>query len=82
SNPKIVGVMSTPRFGPIDTMMMVANSLATLGIETLPGGSVFWEKGLECKMEDAILKGADYILTIDYDGAFEKNDFLRLLDVM
>lgn len=82
-NPKVVMVLSTPRFGPVDTAAAIAESCRALGWVYYPSGGTEWGKGLECGIQDVIAKfNPDYIMCLDYDGVWETADMQKLLDFM
>ena len=82
NDPKIVAVMSVHTLGFTATMNLVATVLAPMGIELNQVGGAYWEKSLTHAMRDAIAKGADYVLTVDHDGAFTREDVEYMIDVM
>lgn len=75
---KIVGVMSCPRLGWTDTFGSITSAFMPLGIEVFRHSGVFWGQGLTRLMETALKKGADYIITIDYDSVFERKHIHRM----
>lgn len=82
-NPKVVMVLSCPRFGPVDTQASIADACRELGWMYFPWGGTEWGKGLEGVCEHVIEKhNPDYICTLDYDSVFDVDDLRKLLEFM
>lgn len=81
--PSVVMVLSTPRFGPVDTFKSIADGCQSLGWRFFQWGGTEWGKGLESVCQQVIKEySPDYIMTIDYDGVFSPDDCKALLDFM
>jgi len=81
--PKVVAVLSTPRFGPVDTFKSIADMCQKLGWEFFQWGGTEWGKGLESVIQQVMAShNPDYVMTIDYDGVFTPEDCQQLLDFM
>lgn len=82
-NPKVVMVLSTPRFGPVDTFKSIADGCQSLGWLFVHWGGTEWGKGLESVIQNVIAQhNPDYVMTIDYDGVFDPADCQKILDFM
>jgi tRNA (mo5U34)-methyltransferase len=79
---KVAAVMSVPRLGFQDNWLSIFETLVPLKIPMLKVQGVFWgqclERGLMIKMDE----GADFLLTIDYDTVFKKEDLQELIVLM
>lgn len=67
---KICAVMSVPRVGWTDAYVAIHKALRPYGIPVTSVQGAFWGQCIERGMDDAIAKGVDWILTIDYDSLF------------
>jgi FkbM family methyltransferase len=76
---RLCAVMSTPRIGFLSTMDCVFSVMAGLSGSFVRTEGVFWNQSLTRGIEDAIKKGANYILTIDFDSLFNVDDVKRLV---
>jgi len=77
---RLCAVMSTGRTGFLSTMDCVFSVMAQLqsnGFVRSEG--VYWGQTLTRAIEDALAKGANYILTIDFDSLFSVDDVKRLV---
>lgn len=77
---RLCAVMTTGRLGFLSTMDCVFSVLTQVphqGFIRTEG--VFWNQNLTRSIEDAIAKGANYILTIDFDSLFTPDDVKRLV---
>jgi len=79
---KTFAVMSMPRLTFTDNMFSAIRSLIPLGINLEKGTGVFWGQVLTRLIEMHTDDGTDYILTVDYDTYFTKNQVIRLLQLM
>lgn len=78
--PKIRAVMSVPRLGFNATWGCIASVLAELEIPIrIYEGSVFWGQTMQRAFREAVADGFDWILTIDYDSVFTRDNLQRLL---
>lgn len=76
---KIACAMSVPRLGLMDNFFCWVEGLRPFGICPQRFTGVFWGQCLERVMEDQLQ--SDYILTVDYDTVFRKQDVQRLLEL-
>lgn len=75
---KIECAMSVPRLGFMDAFFVWAESLLPLGIRPSRYSGAFWGQCLERVMTD-MSERADYILTVDYDSLFRRDDVDELI---
>jgi len=75
---KIGAVMSMPRLAFADNMFCAMQTLAPMMINLRQGMGVFWGQILTRSMQEVIDEGKEFILTIDYDTYFTKEQFLYL----
>ena len=80
--PKFAAVMSVPRFGPLDNAQCVFQAFAPLGISVDRVTGAYWEQSIERGIEAWIDKGADFIITLDYDTVFTKQDVEALIHII
>ncbi len=66
----VVAAISMPRLAFTANMFSAIQSLAPLGIELIKGTGVYWDHVLTRAMDIAIHRGAEIIITIDYDTWF------------
>lgn len=78
----IVAVMTCPRLGFTDCAHAQYAAFGALGIPLLKSGGVFWDQGITRIIEQAAAAGARYLITIDYDSLFTRDDVIRLLLTM
>ena len=78
----IVAVMTAPRLGFMDASHVHYRAFGSLNIPLIRSGGVFWDQGITRVIESAIAAGNRYIITLDYDSLFVKEDVLRLLWIM
>lgn len=79
---KVGAVMSMPRLTFSDNMFCAMQTLSRLGINLRQGMGVFWGQILTRSIEEVISEGKEFILTIDYDTYFTKEQFLYLYYMM
>jgi len=79
---KIAAVMSMPRVAFTDNMFSSMSALLPLGISLERGSGVFWGQILTRLMESHLNDGTEFIITLDYDTYFTKNQVVRLLQMM
>lgn len=75
---KIGAVMSMPRLTFSDNMFCAMATLSRLGIEMRQGIGVFWGQIHSRCWQNLIDAGKEFIVTIDYDTYFTKEQFLYL----
>ena len=81
--PKVVMVLSVPRFGPCDTFKSIADACQSIGWKFFHWGGTEWGKGLEQVIEHVIrTENPDYIFPLDYDSVFDPADCLKILEFM
>lgn len=76
---KIKGAMSVPRLGFQDNFYCWAVALAPLGIYPTKYDGAYWGQCLERVLTEQVRTDADYLLTVDYDSAFTRDDVEHLL---
>lgn len=78
--PTVSAVMSCPRLGFMDNFFSAFESLTPLRIPFQRVTGAFWGQCLTRAMENVIDDHApEYILTLDYDSVFDRNDVEALL---
>jgi len=75
---RVEAVMSVPRLGFMSNFYGWAQALMPLGIRPTMGTGAFWGQVLQRTMEQWIDK-CEYILTIDYDTFFTREDIESLM---
>jgi hypothetical protein len=79
--PKVGAVMSVPRLGFMANNRCVY-TLGLMGIVCRAFGGAYWGQVLTRAIEETIAEQApDYILSIDYDTIFSRNDIESLFDI-
>ena len=79
---KIGAVMSAPRLGFSNNLMIATKVYAPLGIDFEIGYGVFWGQVLTRMIDKQIARGMDLITVLDYDSYYEKEHFLALCQLM
>ena len=79
--PKVAAVMSVPRLGFMDNFFC-SYQLPQLGIELRKHSGAFWGQCLTRAIEESLNDDPEYILTVDYDTIFTKDDVQSLLLAM
>jgi hypothetical protein len=74
---RVEAILSAPRFGAFSNFFTWAQALMPLGIRPTIGQGAFWSQVLTRTMEQFIDK-AEYILTIDMDSFFTREDIEHL----
>ena len=74
---RVEAILSAPRFGAFSNFFAWAQALMPLGIRPTIGQGAFWAQVLTRTMEQFIDK-AEYILTIDMDSFFTREDVEHL----
>lgn len=78
--PKVAAVMSTPRLGFMDNFFCSYQALQPLRIPFRKVTGAFWGPCLTRAIEEAIAEDApEFVLTMDYDSVFTRNDVESLL---
>jgi len=79
---KIAAIMSAPRLGFSNNLMIATKVYAPLGIDFEIGYGVFWGQILTRMIENQLAKGMELITVLDYDSYYEKEHFLALCQLM
>lgn len=80
---RIVGVISTPRLGFMDTFDSIFCTLPAFNVPLVRGTGVFWGQALTRAIEEAIdVHKADWILTLDYDSVWNGDDLRNLVRLL
>jgi predicted SAM-dependent methyltransferase len=81
--PRVALVLSTGRFGPTDFYHAVAELCRKKGWRLFQYGGDNWAKALTSKIREAIAtENPDYILTLDFDSAFDADECIKIVDWM
>ncbi|KKM55110.1 hypothetical protein LCGC14_1552970 [marine sediment metagenome] len=78
----ITAIMSAPRIGFVNNLMIAAKTLVPLGIQIEVGYGVFWGQILSRMFQEQIDKGIEWIVTLDYDSYYLREHFLTLARLM
>jgi len=79
---KIAAIMSAPRVGFTNNLMIAAGVFTRMGIDFNVGYGVFWSQVLSRMIEEQIAKGMEWIAILDYDSYYLKEHFLALCQLM
>jgi len=79
---KITAIMSCPRLGFTNNLVIAAKVFAPMGIDFEVGYGVFWSQVLSRMIEEQIARGMDWIVILDYDSYYLKEHFLALCQLM
>lgn len=79
---KVVVVYSLPRLMPTDIAFCGISIASQLGIHFIKRHGVFFGQSLTAGMKRAADKGAEYVLTVDYDTPHTAEDVLYLYALM
>lgn len=80
--PETISVMSRPRLGFGDHSDDALEALLPLGISRFSRTGAYWGKALTMAIDDAVARGAEFVLTMDYDTLFKQADVEDLLAFM
>ncbi len=80
--PNVQAVLASPRFGPTMHFRCIINSLGALQIYTTIVQGCYWWMQICEAMEDALSTDAEFILTLDYDSVFSKEEVAELYNLM
>jgi hypothetical protein len=72
-------IMSMPRLAFTDNYFSALGAFPPLGIQLRKHTGAFWGQCLERGIEQAIDEGARYVITVDYDSIYTRDDVLALL---
>lgn len=76
---RVGAAMSVPRLGFMDNFFCAWQALTPLGITPRKHTGVFWGQCLERCIEEWLDEGVEWILTIDYDALFTRDQVATLL---
>ena len=79
--PSVAAVMSVPRLGFMDNFFC-SYQLPQMGIELRKHSGAFWGQCLTRAIEESIADNPEFILTVDYDTVFTKDDVQSLILLM
>lgn len=79
---RIAALMSCPRLAWTDTFGCVNEIFLPLGIPLTRHSGVFWGQGLTRLMEEGIERDLDYMITVDYDSIFTREQVIQLIKLM
>lgn len=80
---KVAAVMSMPRLGFSDNFFTAYQGLQPLGIQLTKTTGAFWGQCLERAIEEICAKHQpDWILTLDYDTVFHRQDVMALYSAL
>jgi len=77
--PRTGAVMSIPRLGFQDNFFCSIEAILSLGIGIRKHTGAFWGQCLTRAIKEEVEAGAEYILTVDYDSLYTRNDVEALL---
>lgn len=80
--PKIHAVMSMPRLCFTDNFFSAFEALMPHKIPLRKHTGAFWGQCLDRAMNEAIAEGAEWLLTIDYDSVYSKDDIAKMIRVV
>lgn len=80
--PRISAVMSMPRLAFADNMFCATAVATELGISFEKVTGAFWGQCMERVISPLVTNGTEYILTVDYDTVFGRNEVLRMVEIM
>jgi hypothetical protein len=78
----VTAVMTMPRLAFTDMMFCATKALSPLGITLERTGGVFWDQGMTRAIEPHLDDGTRYVLTLDYDSVFERDDVVELVRLL
>lgn len=76
---KIAAVTTTPRLGFQAHFGVLHEAFSDPKLFVLRIGGAFWEQGIQNGINILMKLGADYVITVDYDGIFSKEDVNELM---
>jgi len=79
---KVGAIMSAPRLGFSNNLMIATKVYAPLGVDFEIGYGVFWGQILTRMIESQLARGMDLVTVLDYDSYYEKEHFLALCQLM
>jgi len=78
----VTAILSAPRFGPVMHFATAYRALNPLRIDYQIGQGAYWHQVLSEQMETCLARGAEFILTLDYDTVFSGQDVMELYRLM
>jgi predicted SAM-dependent methyltransferase len=79
---RIQAVMSMPRLAFTENSFSAMNAFRSTGINVDRATGAFWEQGLTRLMERFTNEGFDYLIAVDYDTYFTREQVVRLCQLM
>lgn len=80
--PNVHAVLACPRFGPTMHFRCIVSACGGLQIYTTFVQGCYWWMQICEAMEEALDAGAEYVLTLDYDSIFSKEEIMELYNLM
>lgn len=80
--PSVYAIMSVPRLGFMDAFFCWYEALTPLRIQMMKFTGAFWGQCMERGMESALTHSPEFILTLDYDTIFDRQDIEDMMSVM
>lgn len=74
--------MTMPRLGFTDNFAASFDVFSGLGIDLRIQQGVFWEQAISRLLTERIESGDDYLVLLDYDSLFNRQQFLTLFDLI
>lgn len=74
----VMAILSCPRFGPLMHCRCAQQAFYKLGIRYTMGSGAYWHQVLSNLAETLLAENPEYVLTLDYDTAFDAEDVLAL----
>lgn len=82
-NPNITLILSQPRLGFTDTSNRLIALAHRMKFNVQPSVGAFWDRDMEAATWNAIHRDdPDFLLYADYDGIFDPDDVVKLIDTM
>ena len=79
---RITAIMSAPRLGFTNNLMIASKVLVPLGVDLEVGYGVFWGQILSRMMGQLVDRGVEWIVVLDYDSYYLKEHFLAMCRLM
>jgi hypothetical protein len=79
--PKVIAILSLPRFDFTDNRSCCENALRPLGINMELVQGVFWEQVIDRTISSHLFDGVEFILTVDGDSYFVQDHVLKLIEL-
>ncbi len=76
---KVAAIMSVPRLGFMDNFFCAMEAMLHNKVSLQKFTGAFWGQCLDRGMDKCVKDGCDWILTIDYDSIFTKEDVANLI---